>query len=203
MDSYFAVSENIIQTVLIILGSFAAGSIPFAFIITKIFSGKDIRKEGSGNPGATNVVRVLNGKYGLLTLILDVLKGAVPVYYVISINPPLYLVHIVAISVVLGHDFTPFLKFKGGKGVAASLGIFLVIDYVPTLIIVFIAFLLTSVFKFVSFGSVVASVSYPILLYVLGKTEYIWLAIILGLLIILSHRKNLRRLWYGQEKRSV
>ncbi|MGM0441247.1 MAG: glycerol-3-phosphate 1-O-acyltransferase PlsY [Elusimicrobiota bacterium] len=203
MNSYFVVSENILQVILFILGSFIVGAIPFAFIITKIFSGKDIRTVGSGNPGATNVVRALNIKFGLVVLILDMLKGAVPVYLGIKLGFPAYLVNIVAVAVVLGHDFTPFLNFKGGKGVAASLGIFLVIDYVPTLIVVFIAFLLTSVFKFVSFGSVVASVSYPVLLYVLGKSEYLWLAIILGFLIIWSHRENLRRLWYGEEKESV
>lgn len=200
---YFSVSKNLLEVILFVAGSFTIGAIPFAYLIVKIFGGQDIREVGSGNPGATNVVRALNIKYGIVVLILDVLKGALPVYFALSLGFPGYLIHIVAVATVLGHDYTPFLKFKGGKGVAASLGIFLVISHIPTLIIVFIAFLLTSVFKFVSFGSVVASFSYPILLYVLGKTEYIWMAVILGFLIIFKHRRNLRRLWHGKENKSV
>ena len=124
---YLSVDENLNLIILFIAGSFALGSITFAYIITKLFSGKDIRSVGSGNPGATNVVRALNKKFGILVLLLDLLKGAVPVYFAVKFGFSTLLIHIVAVAAVLGHDYSPFLKFKGGKGVATSLGIFLVI----------------------------------------------------------------------------
>jgi glycerol-3-phosphate acyltransferase PlsY len=182
--------------------AYLIGSIPFSYIITKIVGKKDIRTIGSGNPGATNVVRALNVKYALLVLFLDVAKGLLPVYFAIQTQNTA-LVTVVALAVVLGHDYTPFLGFKGGKGVATSAGVFVVLAPIPTLLVAFIFFTVTSVFKFVSFGSVMASFFYPILAYLLGYRQYIWLAVILGGLIIYKHKENLKRLWHGEEKRSI
>lgn len=189
---------------LIIIGvlSFLVGGIPFSFIITRLVSKKDIRDVGSGNPGATNVVRALNAWYGLLVLILDVTKGALPIYFARQYPNPV-LVPIVALSLVLGHDYSPYLKFKGGRGVATSFGIFFILAPVPTFLVALVFFLITCVFKFVSFGSVMASISYPIIAYLLGYKQYLWLAIVLGGMIIIKHKDNLKRLWDGSEKRAL
>ncbi|MFC2091446.1 glycerol-3-phosphate 1-O-acyltransferase PlsY [Elusimicrobiota bacterium] len=182
--------------------AFMVGGIPFSYIITKFASNKDIRNIGSGNPGATNVVRALNVWYGILVLILDIAKGAIFVYYAKQYHNPV-LVPVIAISLVLGHDFSPYLKFKGGKGVATSLGIFLILSPVPIIIVSLIFLLCTTLFKFVSFGSIMASISYPVISYFLGYRDNLLLAVILGLLIIIRHKDNLKRLWYGQEKKSI
>lgn len=191
-------------TKLIIIGvlSFLVGGIPFSYIITKFVAKKDIRNVGSGNPGATNVVRALNAWYGLLVLFLDMMKGFLPVYFARQYPLPL-LVPVVALALVLGHDYSPYLGFKGGKGVATSFGIFIILAPVPTFLVTLIFFLITCVFKFVSFGSVMASFSYPILAYLLGYRQYLWLAIVLGGMIIFKHKENLKRLWHGDEKRSI
>jgi glycerol-3-phosphate acyltransferase PlsY len=188
--------------ILLGIGAFLLGSIPFSFIITKLVSKKDIRGIGSGNPGATNVVRALNIKYGILVLILDMAKGFFPVYLATQ-TQDLKLITIIALAVVIGHDFTPFLKFKGGKGVASSAGIFLAIAPIPTLCVALFFLLITTVFKFVSFGSVLASFAFPILAYFMGYKQYLWLSIALGFLIVFRHKENLKRLWYGKETRAI
>ncbi|MBN2407897.1 MAG: glycerol-3-phosphate 1-O-acyltransferase PlsY [Elusimicrobia bacterium] len=191
-----------LKTILYAVGAFLLGSIPFSYVITKLVAKKDIRDVGSGNPGATNVVRALNARYGLLVLLLDLAKGAVPVYFAKGTDNTAF-VYAIALAIVLGHDYTPVLGFKGGKGVASSLGIFIVLAPIPTLVVSMIFTLVTVVFKFVSFGSVMASFSYPIVAYLLGYTRYIGLATILGLMIIYRHKENLKRLWHGNEKRSI
>lgn len=184
------------------LVSFFLGAIPFSFIITRLVSKKDIREIGSGNPGATNVVRALNIKYGILVLLLDVAKGFIPVFLATQTQDNI-LTTVVALSVVIGHDFTPFLKFKGGKGVASSAGIFFAIAPIPTACVVLFFLLITTVFKFISFGSVMASFAFPILAYFMGYKQYLWLSIALGLLIVYRHKENLKRLWYGKENKAI
>lgn len=190
-----------VELALISLGAFIIGSIPFAFIVTKLASKQDIRKMGSGNPGATNVYRSLNFKYGLAVLFCDMAKGFFPVFWAARVAPNSPLVPAVALSVVLGHDFSPFLGFKGGKGVATSLGVFLMLNTFLTLLVILIFVIITISFGFISFASVIGAVSYPILAYVLGMTDFIWVAVILAVLIVLKHHTNLKRLWHGKEKR--
>ena len=134
-------------------------------------------------------------------LFLDMAKGFLPVYIATLRAGDIAQVYIIALMVVIGHDFSPFLRFKGGKGVAASLGVFIVLAPIPTLVIAVIFFLVTSIFKFVSFGSVMASFSYPVVAYILGYTKYLELAVVLGGLIIIRHWSNLKRLWHGREKK--
>lgn len=190
-----------IQMILIVLGAFLIGSIPFSFLITKLAVNKDIRTMGSGNPGATNVYRSLNFKYGLAVLFLDMSKGFFPVLWATKVSPNSLLVPAVALSLVLGHDFSPFLRFKGGKGVATSLGVFLVLNTYLTLLVLLIFIVLTISFGLISFASVIGAVSFPILAYVLKMDDYIYLAIVLAVLIVVKHHSNLKRLWHGKEKR--
>ncbi len=185
------------------VAAYIAGSIPFAYIFTKVFRGEDITKIGSGNPGATNVYRLYGHGLGIPVLLLDVAKGYFPAYLADRTVMAPILVPIVVLAVVLGHDFSPFLKFKGGKGVAASVGIFLFLAPAPTLIVMMIFTAVTTIFKFVSFASVMASLSFPFIAYFMGNRKYIWLSVGVAALIIFQHRSNLKRLWYGKEKRSI
>ena len=191
-----------IEVILYALAAFLTGAIPFSFVITKLVAQTDIRNVGSGNPGATNVVRALNIWYGILVLFLDAMKGFIPIFFLKYHSNPA-VIPVVALSLVLGHNYSPYLKFKGGKGVATSFGIFLALSPVPILIVGCIFTFITSIFKFVSFGSIMASLSYPFVAYITGDREYIWLAIMLAVIIIYRHKLNLIRLWHGKEKRSI
>jgi glycerol-3-phosphate acyltransferase PlsY len=166
---------------------------------------------GSGNPGATNVLRVHGVFAGLVVLILDIAKGVVPVLIAQAMTTgtssnALIIIHLTALAVVLGHDFSPFLGFKGGKGVATSFGVFLVLNWLPVILVFSVMLLLTYVFKIVSLGSVVAAFAFPGLMFVLGhtsNTKYFWLSVIFAALIIWKHRSNLSRLWHGDENKTV
>ncbi|MDA3792298.1 MAG: glycerol-3-phosphate 1-O-acyltransferase PlsY [Elusimicrobia bacterium] len=203
--------NNIFYATLYIIGAFIVGSIPFAYIASKLKRGEDIREVGSGNPGATNVLRVYGATLGVVVLILDILKGVVPVLIAVKLTTAvstnaLIIIHLTAVAVVLGHDFSPFLRFKGGKGVATSFGAFVVLNWLPVILVLSIMLILTYVFKFISFGSVVAAFAFPGLMFVLGRTantEFFWLSVIFAVLIIAKHRLNLSRLWNGNENKAV
>jgi len=186
---------------IIILVCYLIGSIPTAYLAGKIFQKKDIRKFGSGNVGTTNAFRVLGKKLGILTLIIDIGKGFLPVfiikhYFNNNINYQL----ISGFSLVIGHIFTLFLKFKGGKGVATSAGFLLALTPLQTsfTIVLFIICLLTS--KYVSLSSIIASISYPIFIFILGGDNKIKIiSILLAILITLKHKSNIIRLINGNE----
>ena len=148
------------ELVLIILVSYLLGSIPFGLILTKIFLKKDIRKVGSGNIGATNVLRTGNKIIGYLTLTLDILKAVTPVLY-IKFNFP-ELVYISSLSVFIGHVFPLWLKFKGGKGVATYVGILFSINYILGMIFIFSWLVIFFISKYSSLGSILSSLIIPI-----------------------------------------
>lgn len=181
---------------------FFLSSIPFGYVIGRL-KGIDIRQHGSGNIGATNVSRVLGKKYGALVLILDALKGALPVLAVKLFGLPFEYQVLTGLFAVLGHCFSPFLRFKGGKGVATGLGAFIVISPKITLLAFFIfltVFLLT---RYVSLSSITAALSYPILFRFLEKpSELSFILISLtSLVIVAKHHSNIERLLKGEEKK--
>lgn len=190
------------EGILLVIGGYLAGSIPTGVILSKLFGTKDIRQEGSGNIGATNVYRVSGAKLGILTLLGDVLKGFIPVALTCSLMDSEIWIAVVAFSTFLGHLFSIFLKFRGGKGVATALGIFLVIAplMVPCVIIVFILVVMT--WKYVSLGSLVASAILPVFLCAAGyNIVYVNLSLFIGCLIFYRHWENIRRLREGVEKK--
>ena len=187
---------------LLVIGGYLAGSIPTGVILSKLFGTKDIRQEGSGNIGATNVYRVSGAKLGIVTLLGDVLKGFIPVALTCSLMDSEMWIAAVAFFTFLGHLFPIFLKFRGGKGVATALGIFLVIAplMVPCVIIVFI--LVVMMWKYVSLGSLVASAILPVFLCAAGyNIVYVNLSLFIGCLIFYRHWENIRRLREGVEKK--
>lgn len=208
--------------VMIILACAAAayliGSISSAVIISKAISGKDIRSEGSGNAGATNMLRVHGKGAGALTLVIDVLKGVLAVLSAIIFEKFLSgvapesiflgnLKYIAGLFVVLGHDFPIFFKFRGGKGVATSLGVILMLNWIIGVLMLVIALLVMVISKYVSLGSITAAVVYVI--FVLGfmtaakefNNIQIITAVIMALLLIVKHHANIVRLLKGTESR--
>ena len=190
------------EGILLVIGGYLTGSIPTGVILSKLFGTKDIRQEGSGNIGATNVYRVSGAKLGILTLLGDVLKGFIPVALTCSLMDSEMWIAAVAFFTFLGHLFPIFLKFRGGKGVATALGIFLVIAplMVPCVIIVFILVVMT--WKYVSLGSLAASAILPVFLCAAGyNIVYVNLSLFIGCLIFYRHWENIRRLREGVEKK--
>ena len=191
-----------VEVILLTVGGYLCGSIPTGVILAKLFGTKDIRQEGSGNIGATNVYRVLGKGLGALTLVGDVLKGVIPVILACTLAGDEIWIAVVAFVTFLGHLFPVFLKFRGGKGVATALGIFLVIAplMVPLAIISFV--LVAMKWRYVSLGSLAASALMPIFLCVAGyPIAYVNLSLAMGCLIFYRHRGNIKRLREGSEKK--
>ena len=179
--------------------SYLFGSIPFGYLFTKILLKKDIRSVGSGNIGATNVLRTGNKSLGYLTLILDIAKAVVPVIY-IKFNYP-DLVYISALCAFLGHLFPIWLKFKGGKGVATFVGILISINIYYALVFGTIWILTFLISKYSSLSSLFASISIPIYLLIFNQSNIIFF-IIMFVLIFYTHRENIKRLINKEETKS-
>ena len=182
-----------------IIFSYLLGSIPFGLILTKLFLKKDIRKIGSGNIGATNVLRSGNKLIGYLTLFFDILKAVIPVVY-IKLNYP-DLIYISSLSVFLGHVFPIWLKFKGGKGVATYVGILFSINLILGFIFCISWLLVFLLSKYSSLSSLVASLSVPLFLFFTNGEQIIFF-IILFVLIFYTHRENIKRLKNKEESKS-
>ena len=176
------------------------GSIPFGYILTKIFLKKDIREIGSGNIGATNALRTGNKGIGYLTLILDILKAVVPVVYVkIFYQDFLYLA---SLSAFLGHVFPIWLKFKGGKGVATYVGILFAINIYFGIVFTISWFVTFFISKFSSLSSLVGAASIPIYLLILTQFNQAIFFAIMFILIFFTHRENIKRLKNKEETKT-
>tara|TARA_X000000368_G_scaffold220364_1_gene173906 strand:- start:628 stop:1203 length:576 start_codon:yes stop_codon:yes gene_type:complete len=184
---------------IIITISYLLGSIPFGLILTKLFLKKDIRDIGSGNIGATNVMRSGNKLVGFLTLILDIFKAVLPVIY-IKFNYP-DLIYICSLSVFLGHVFPIWLKFKGGKGVATYVGILFSINIFFGLVFCICWLLIFFLSKYSSLSSLIASFFIPIYLFIINYEQLIFF-VILFVLIFYTHRENIKRLKNKEESKS-
>ena len=187
------------EYLIIALGSYLLGSIPFGFILTKIFLKKDIRNIGSGNIGATNALRTGNKLLGYTTLLLDITKAILPVLYV-KYNYPDYI-FIASLCAFLGHVFPVWLRFKGGKGVATYIGILFSINIILGLIFIVswaVTFLIS---KFSSLSSLIASLVVPVYLIIFENYNSIFF-IIMFVLIFYTHRENIKRLKNKEESKT-
>ena len=179
-------------------------SVPFqpGVILAKAFAGRDIRQEGSGNIGATNVTRVLGKKVGALTLVGDLLKGFIPVWAGYHLVSSLEVVCLMGLAAFLGHLFPIYLGFKGGKGVATALGVFLYLSPIVILIEVIIFAFVVGIWKYVSLGSIIAAAAMPLLLLMIAFPKpIVLLSIVFAILIIIKHRSNIQRLMSGTESK--
>ena len=184
----------------IILVSYLFGSIPFGLLLTKIFLKKDIREIGSGNIGATNVLRSGNKILGYSTLVFDILKAVLPILYIkFFMNDYLY---ISALSIFIGHVFPIWLKFKGGKGVASYLGILCCLDIFTALIFGVVWISIFILFKFSSLSSLLASLAIPIFHFFYNSNSEYYFYFMMFILIFFTHRENIKRLRNNTESKS-
>jgi acyl phosphate:glycerol-3-phosphate acyltransferase len=189
------------MNLLFIIASFFFGSIPYAFLYGKWVHGVDIREKGSGNSGATNSLRVFGKKAGLIVLVADVLKGFLPVYFA-KVYLPEHVLYI-GLAAILGHIFSPILKFKGGKGVATSLGVVLGINFYGALLCIAVFVLVVYLFRMVSLGSMLGGLAFMVYMLIIkpDQKELVILSIILAGLLIFTHRKNIMLIVKNQENK--
>ncbi|MCP4446433.1 MAG: glycerol-3-phosphate 1-O-acyltransferase PlsY [Myxococcales bacterium] len=188
----------------LVVAAYFMGSIPFGLLIGKK-RGVDVRGVGSGNIGATNVARNLGKKTGALVLLLDVLKAAVPTFVATMLvnrgDLSIDFLTLVAIAAILGHCYPVWLKFRGGKGVATSLGVFLIVDPALAGIGIAIFAVLYVAFRRVSVGSISAAIAFPMLLWVFDRPlALVHLGIAGAFIVVLKHRSNILRIFHGEEK---
>ena len=199
--------------VAIAVGSYLFGSIPFGYILVRVFQGIDVRSIGSGNIGATNVARTGGKALAITTLVLDAFKGWLPVFLVLTIrgipaSDPAQLhtlATIAALAAVVGHMFPVWLGFKGGKGVATGLGVFLALAPKAILIAMLLFFAVVVATRYVSLGSILAAATFPVALWWLEGNLFPAPALAMcaatALLVIVRHHQNIGRLWAGTESR--
>jgi acyl phosphate:glycerol-3-phosphate acyltransferase len=190
------------------------GSIPFGYIIVKLVKGVDIRTAGSGNIGATNVARVAGLKWGMLCFLLDLDKGFLPTLAILLVHPTLVGASNInmtdglslGLSIILGHLFPIYLRFKGGKGVATSLGVFLALLFVPTIIALIIWLVFFLALRYVSLASIIAAISLPITFWFLqglypkfNEPPMMIACLLVAFMVLIKHLPNISRLARGTE----
>lgn len=192
------------------VAAYLIGSVSFALWVGKSVKGIDIRQHGSGNLGSTNVFRVIGKKWGLTVLALDAFKGyfavSLPGWILGEVRP--FVMIAAGIAVILGHTYPCWLKFKGGKGVATSLGVFLGLCPLPTSLAFAFWILIFSIFRIVSLASLAAVSIFPILFFVLYRDEPVFpwlfpLILLLAVFIWYTHKENFKRLLKGEEKKLI
>ena len=200
--------------VIMVIIAYLIGSINFSVIISKKIAGFDVREKGSGNAGSTNMLRSVGKGAALLTLICDILKGVISILIAIGIGKiagnldKALLVQIAGIAVVVGHTFPVFFGFKGGKGVATSLGILLMTNWQIGLICLVFALVLMALTKMVSLGSCTAAVLFPVLTLFIKEhfivsegSGYFIYSVILAIIVLYNHRSNIKRMLNGTENK--
>ena len=197
--------------------AYLIGSINFSIILSKKMAGFDIREKGSGNAGTTNMLRAVGKKAAVITLICDILKGIVSVLIAVLAGKIIknldnaLLVQLAGICVILGHTFPIFFKFKGGKGIATSLGVLLITNWQIGLICLVFALVLIALTKMVSVGSIAAGILFPVLVAFINQNyivptsnsnwSYLIFSIIIALMVIFNHRANIQRILNGTENK--
>lgn len=191
------------RLLLIIMVSYLIGSFSSAYFIGKVFKNIDIRGHGSGNVGATNALRVMGKTLGILTFLFDIIKGIIAVIIgksILGFNGGL----IGGMFAVVGHNWPVFIGFKGGKGVATSLGALLMLNWIPVVIATILGMIVALVTRYVSLGSISFLTLQPFIYIMIGKSinwNFLIFSVILALLAIIRHRSNIRRLKEGTENK--
>jgi len=194
---------RMIKTTIIIIVPYLLGGVPFGFLIGKLFGRSDIRQEGSGNIGAANVLRTTGKAAGVCTLLLDVMKGVLSVLLASSLtgrDPS--LCGIAALSAIVGHIFPIYLRFKGGKGFAVTIGSFLVLTPAAMVCSLFVFFAAAVPTRIISVGSIAASLALPVFTLIFRESRiFFFFAVAAALLIIMRHASNIGNLIRGVEPR--
>jgi len=188
--------------ILLVIFAYLVGSIPTGVVLSRAFAGKDPRQEGSRNIGATNVMRTAGKTLGALTLIGDALKGLIPVCIALWLVEEEPWVAAVAFAAFLGHCFPLYLGFKGGKGMATALGIYLPLAPLAVLVNIFFFASAVAISRMVSIGSLIAALAMPLLIWI-GKypLPYVLMSICVGIIVFYRHKENIKRLIEGKENK--
>lgn len=187
--------------ILAIIAAYLLGSIPFSLLVARLMAGVDIRSQGSGNVGATNVLRTLGTKGAVFALLGDMLKGVAAVLLGLLISGE-GLAAVCGVSAIIGHCYPVFLGFKGGKGVATSAGIILFL--MPKIVIILLIVFLIIVFlsRYVSLASITIAILFPVLAISYGyNNAYILMSLIMAIIVVFKHRENIKRLRDGNENK--
>ena len=201
--------------IIVAIIAYLLGSISFSVIISKKMAGFDVREKGSGNAGTTNVLRAVGKKAAIITLICDILKGVVAILIAVLAGNIIkgldnsLLVQLAGVFVILGHTFPVFFKFKGGKGVATSLGVLLMTNWQIGLICLVFAIILIALTRMVSVGSIVAAILFPVLVIFISQNyivpssnfSYVIYSVIIAVFVIFNHRENIKRIFNGTENK--
>ena len=201
-----------VECAIVAIIAYLIGSINFSVILSKKMAGFDVREKGSGNAGTTNMLRSVGKKAAAITLVCDILKGVIAILIAMLMNKIFpnsngaLLVQIAGVAVILGHTFPIFFKFKGGKGVATSLGVLIMSNWQIGLICLVFALILIILTQMVSVGSIAAAILYPVLTIFIPQNyiipgNYIIYSIVLAVIIVFNHRENVKRLLTGTENR--
>jgi glycerol-3-phosphate acyltransferase PlsY len=199
---------NVTLQIAFVLLSYFLGAIPFGYILTRLYTGKNIIKMGSGNIGSTNVGRVAGKKVAIITQLLDMFKGFLPVaVYLYFIDNKIFnsefYVYYIGLATIIGHDFSIFLKFKGGKGVNTTLGASVLIAPFSVFLSVAVYFIVKWQYKYVSLGSIILGITLPLTELILhGLSSIFYYLLVCTVLIILLHRTNINRLLQKRELKS-
>jgi glycerol-3-phosphate acyltransferase PlsY len=192
---------TILALLIVIASAYLIGSIPTGLLLGKSY-GIDIRKEGSGNIGATNLYRTVGRKVGIITLIGDCLKGLLPVLLVQHSSLPPEFAAWVGLAAFCGHVFSVFLKFKGGKGVATALGVFLALSPLAVTIALALFASLMFLWRYVSLGSISAAAAMPLAVFFLGGSRTVTIVtLVIAAIVIIRHHENIKRLISGTESK--
>ncbi|MCX5773986.1 MAG: glycerol-3-phosphate 1-O-acyltransferase PlsY [Fusobacteria bacterium] len=195
---------------ILIIIAYLLGGLPTALILGKTFKGIDVREQGSKNSGATNAGRVLGKKWFYIVMICDAIKGAIPVILALLFGMSDMVALGIGVVAILGHTYSIYLKFKGGKGVATSLGVIIVLVPLVTIILLIVFVLIYKISNFVSLGSIVCAILFPILIFLFvifrvydpSKLSIGFIGIILAAYIVYKHRSNITRIINGNENKT-
>lgn len=201
-----------VECAIVAIIAYLIGSINFSVILSKKMAGFDLRDKGSGNAGTTNVLRTVGKKAAIITLICDILKGVVAILIAMLVGKIVQgsnaslLVQCAGVAVILGHTFPIFFKFKGGKGVATSLGVLIMSNWQIGLICLVFALILIALTQMVSVGSIAAAILYPVLTLFIPQNyiipgNYLIYSVVLAVIIVFNHRENVKRLLKGTENK--
>ena len=204
-----------LAVIIVAVCAYLIGSINFSVIISKKLAGFDVRQKGSGNAGTTNMLRSVGKGAAAITLVCDILKGVVAVLFALLISliakniSGALLVQTAGIAVILGHTFPVFFEFKGGKGVATSLGVLICINWKVGLLCLVFAIIIMAVTRMVSAGSCTAAILYPVLtlfgvqkdFFIITGESYLIFSLILALIVVFNHRENIKRILTGKENK--
>jgi len=185
----------------LVVFAYFLGSLPTAYLLVRLMTGKDVRATGSGNVGATNALRTAGWKVGAVVTVIDLLKGAIPVWLMYRFNPESGWVAAAMLAAVLGHCYPVWLKFKGGKGVATCFGAFLVIAPLSALAALGLWIVVLVISRWVALASMVASASFPLILKLIDRPDMVTLVSVsaAAVIIILRHSSNIRGILTGTE----